>query len=178
MRVGVTGLASKAYRAANVETCWRARPIAGDIRKAAAVVADGVDANSDLFASADYRAQMARVYAARALRQHCRGHREDRRLLHCRRHSASARMRCCRTRKCWRSGCPAAIIMNRIGPDEYEMKMKMVISSVQGLFAGKVKIEDQNPPRSFKLLVEGTGKVGFMKGSGMLRSHPHNGPRR
>jgi uncharacterized protein len=70
---------------------------------------------------------------------------------------------------------PGCDRMNRIGPDEYEMKMKMVISSIQGLFAGKVKIEDQNPPHSFKLLVEGTGKVGFMKGSGILQLTPHNG---
>ena len=68
VRVGVTGLASKAYRAANVETLLAGTAgSAEDIRKAAAVVADGVDANSDLFASADYRAHMARVYAARAL---------------------------------------------------------------------------------------------------------------
>lgn len=55
------------------------------------------------------------------------------------------------------------------GEVAYEMKMKMVISSVQGLFGGVVKIADQNPPDSFRLLVEGTGKVGFMKGEGLLR---------
>jgi len=54
------------------------------------------------------------------------------------------------------------------GPDEYEMQMKMVISSIQGLFAGKVRIADRNPPESFRLIVEGSGKVGFMKGDGLL----------
>src|SRR5207253_1182394 len=34
-----------------------------------AVIGDGVDANSDLFASADYRTHMAQVYTARALKQ-------------------------------------------------------------------------------------------------------------
>jgi carbon-monoxide dehydrogenase medium subunit len=67
-RVGVTGLASKAYRAVNVEKLVVGTGgSAGDVRKAAAVVAEGVDANSDLHASADYRAHMAQVYAARAL---------------------------------------------------------------------------------------------------------------
>ena len=56
----------------------------------------------------------------------------------------------------------------KIGPDEYEMKMKMVISAVQGLFAGKIRIADQKPPEQFRLLVEGTGKVGFMRGDGLL----------
>ena len=63
-RVGVTGLAGKAYRAANVEAILIQT---GDVGKAAAAVADGVDANSDLFASADYRSHMAQVYTARAL---------------------------------------------------------------------------------------------------------------
>jgi carbon-monoxide dehydrogenase medium subunit len=67
-RVGVTGLASKAYCASNVEKLLEGT--AGteeDIRKAAAVIADGVEPNADLFASADYRAHMAQVYAARAI---------------------------------------------------------------------------------------------------------------
>jgi aerobic carbon-monoxide dehydrogenase medium subunit len=66
VRVGVTGLAGKAYRAENVEKIYLD---SGDVKKAAAVVADGVDANGDLFASADYRKQMARIYTARALTQ-------------------------------------------------------------------------------------------------------------
>jgi carbon monoxide dehydrogenase subunit G len=70
---------------------------------------------------------------------------------------------------------PGCDHLNRIAPDEYEMRMKMVISSIQGLFAGKVKIEDQDPPHTFKLVVEGTGKVGFMKGSGILQLTPHDG---
>jgi len=67
-RVGITGLAAKAYRATNVEKLLEGTAgSAEDVRKAAAVVADGVDANSDLHASADYRRHMAQVYTARAL---------------------------------------------------------------------------------------------------------------
>ncbi len=65
-RIGVTGLAGKAYRALAAEKIMQET---GDAAKAAAVVANGVDANSDLWASAEYRMQMARVYAARALRK-------------------------------------------------------------------------------------------------------------
>jgi carbon-monoxide dehydrogenase medium subunit len=65
-RVGVTGLSGKAYRATNVEKIMQD---SGDIAKAAAAVADGIDANSDLFASADYRRHLAQVYTARALKQ-------------------------------------------------------------------------------------------------------------
>lgn len=68
VRVGITGLAGKAFRATGVEKLLEGTTAsAADIKKAAAVVADGVDANSDLHASADYRKQMAQVYTARAL---------------------------------------------------------------------------------------------------------------
>lgn len=66
VRVGVTGLASRAYRATNVESLLEGT---GDIEKAASVVADGVEANSDLSASADYRVHLAKVHTARALKQ-------------------------------------------------------------------------------------------------------------
>lgn len=66
VRIGVTGLAGKAYRAKAAEKIMLDT---GDIAKAAAAVADGVDANSDLFASADYRRHLAQVYTARALKQ-------------------------------------------------------------------------------------------------------------
>ena len=68
-RVGVTGLASSPFRAMAVET--RLEGSAGtddDIRQAAALIANGVDANSDIHASANYRKQMAQVYGARAIR--------------------------------------------------------------------------------------------------------------
>jgi carbon-monoxide dehydrogenase medium subunit len=66
VRIGVTGLAGKAYRAKAAEKIMLET---GDIAKAAAAVADGVDANSDLFASAGYRRHLAQVYTARALKQ-------------------------------------------------------------------------------------------------------------
>jgi len=63
---------------------------------------------------------------------------------------------------------PGCDHLDKIGDDEYEMKMKVVISSVQGLFGGKVRLADQSPPDSFRLVVEGSGKVGFLKGEGVL----------
>jgi len=67
---------------------------------------------------------------------------------------------------------PGTDHLTKIGPDEYEMKMKMVISAVQGLFAGKIRVTDQKPPAQFRLVVEGSGKVGFLKGEGVLRLMP------
>jgi carbon-monoxide dehydrogenase medium subunit len=67
-RVGVTGLSGKPYRALNVEKGLEGTAgSASDVQKAAAIVAEGVDANSDLHASADYRKHLASIYAMRAL---------------------------------------------------------------------------------------------------------------
>ena len=67
-RIGVTGLSNKSYRATAAEQALEGKGgSAGEIQNAAALVAEGVDANSDLHASADYRRHLAIVYAARAL---------------------------------------------------------------------------------------------------------------
>ena len=69
-------------------------------------------------------------------------------------------------------GCDA---LEQIGEAQYHMKMKMVLASVSGLFDGTVRIADQNPTASFRLIVEGSGKIGFMKGDGLLTLVPVDG---
>ena len=59
--------------------------------------------------------------------------------------------------------------LERIGPDEYRMTMKMALASLSGAFEGKVRITEQTPPESFRLVVEGSGRVGFVKGDGLLK---------
>ncbi len=63
---------------------------------------------------------------------------------------------------------PGTDQLNKVGEDEYEMKMKVLIASIGGSFGGKVRLSDQHPPESFKLVVEGNGKIGFLKGEGLL----------
>jgi carbon monoxide dehydrogenase subunit G len=67
---------------------------------------------------------------------------------------------------------PGTDHLEKIGHDEYEMKMKMAIASIGGLFVGKVRLADQTPPEKFKLIVEGNGKIGFVKGEGLLTLEP------
>ena len=67
---------------------------------------------------------------------------------------------------------PGCESLDKIGEDEYRMKMKMALASLSGNFDGKVRITEQSPPNSFKLMVEGSGKVGFMKGEGLLKFTP------
>jgi aerobic carbon-monoxide dehydrogenase medium subunit len=66
--IGVTGVSAKAYRARGVEQALKGSSLdAKAIAGAAAHVAEGVDVNSDLFASAEYRKHLAEVYARRAI---------------------------------------------------------------------------------------------------------------
>jgi len=67
-RIGITGLGAKAFRAnASEELLEGAAGTPLDIEKAAAVAADGVEPNSDLYASADYRRHLTKVTTARAI---------------------------------------------------------------------------------------------------------------
>lgn len=66
--VGMTGVTSKAYRAAATEKALRGKtPNDESIETACAKTAQGVEALSDIFASSEYRRAMACVFAKRAV---------------------------------------------------------------------------------------------------------------
>ena len=67
-RIGVTGLSNRAFRAKEAEKALEGRSGSpAEIQAVAALVGKGIDANSDLHASAEYRLHLAAVYAAKAL---------------------------------------------------------------------------------------------------------------
>jgi carbon-monoxide dehydrogenase medium subunit len=67
-RIGVTGLSNRAFRATAAEKALEGRTgTPAEIQAVAALVGQGIDANSDLHASSDYRLHLAAVYAAKAL---------------------------------------------------------------------------------------------------------------
>lgn len=67
-RIGVTGLSGSSFRAERAERALEGRTgTPAELQAAAGLVADGVDANSDLHASSAYRRRLAAVYAERAL---------------------------------------------------------------------------------------------------------------
>jgi carbon-monoxide dehydrogenase medium subunit len=66
--VGVTGVGSKAYRATAVEGALNGKALNEQtIAEAASHATDGIDANSDLYASEDYRRHLAKVHTRRAI---------------------------------------------------------------------------------------------------------------
>jgi carbon monoxide dehydrogenase subunit G len=55
-----------------------------------------------------------------------------------------------------------------LGPDEFAGTINVGIAAVKGSYSGKIKLEDRRPPEHYKMLVDGKGKMGFVKGSGTL----------
>ena len=70
VRVAVTGVGPKAYRATGVEEALRGQAAnESSVEQAAQHAADGIDALGDIHASTEYRSHLARVFAKRALNQ-------------------------------------------------------------------------------------------------------------
>ena len=66
--IGITGVSAKAYRPEAAESSLHGATLDEQtIAAAAARATEGVDANGDLFASADYRRHLAQVYTKRAI---------------------------------------------------------------------------------------------------------------
>ena len=55
-----------------------------------------------------------------------------------------------------------------IGEDVYETVVKTGVGSMKGTFTGKVMMTDKQPPRQYKLIIEGKSTIGFGKGEGLI----------
>src|SRR5215203_3925599 len=66
--IGVTGVGTKAYRAQTVEAALAGTSLDDNTLGAAVThICDGIDPNSDLYASSDYRCHLAQVHTRRAI---------------------------------------------------------------------------------------------------------------
>lgn len=59
-----------------------------------------------------------------------------------------------------------------IGPDRYEVELGVTVAAVAGSFKGTVALEDKAPPGSYTLVVEGSGRQGFIKGRARVTLEP------
>ena len=54
------------------------------------------------------------------------------------------------------------------GEDRYHAKLTVALAAITGTYDGTVTIADRVPPESYRLIVEGQGRPGFVKGSATL----------
>jgi uncharacterized protein len=54
------------------------------------------------------------------------------------------------------------------GEDSYEATLKVGVAAVKGTYQGKVSIADKEPPHRYRMLVEGSGGPGFVRGEARI----------
>jgi len=59
---------------------------------------------------------------------------------------------------------PGCERLESLGEDRYRAELTLAIAAVSGRYSGTVAILDKRPSSSYRLVVEGTGKSGFVKG--------------
>ncbi len=73
------------------------------------------------------------------------------------------------------AGClPGCDRLEPIGDDRYRAVLTLAVASVSGEYTGTVAMLDKHPPSSYRLLVEGSGKPGFMKGEATVELSPRD----
>ncbi|MDP1624537.1 MAG: carbon monoxide dehydrogenase subunit G [bacterium] len=63
---------------------------------------------------------------------------------------------------------PGTQTVNQVSDTEFTGEITVRIGPFSGAFAGRVIVSDEVPPQSCTLTVEGTGKIGFLKGVGSI----------
>lgn len=69
---------------------------------------------------------------------------------------------------------PGCDRLEPIGEDRYRASLTLAVAAVSGQYTGTVAILDKRPPHSYRLVVEGTGKAGFVKGEATVELVEHN----
>src|ERR1051326_5026448 len=63
---------------------------------------------------------------------------------------------------------PGCQQMEKTGENQYNAKLTAGVGPIKGVFTATVALEQITPPEHFKLVVEGKGQPGFVKGTGEL----------
>ena len=63
---------------------------------------------------------------------------------------------------------PGCKSLTETGPDEYEAELSVGIGPVRGMYKGKVQVRDRKAPKSYRMIIEGSGGAGFVKGDGVV----------
>jgi uncharacterized protein len=63
---------------------------------------------------------------------------------------------------------PGCERLEKTGENSYSATLRAGVGSIKGLFTGNIRLEDMQPPSRYRIVVEGKGQPGFLKGSGDL----------
>lgn len=60
-------------------------------------------------------------------------------------------------------------------PGKYDALLKIGIAAVKGTYTGKFELADADPPKKYRLIGEGSGSPGFVKGEALIELNDDNG---
>jgi carbon monoxide dehydrogenase subunit G len=63
---------------------------------------------------------------------------------------------------------PGCQSLEQTGENAYAATLRAGVGSIKGLFTGNVRLEDLQPPKHYRMVIDGKGQPGFLKGSGDL----------
>jgi carbon monoxide dehydrogenase subunit G len=63
---------------------------------------------------------------------------------------------------------PGCEKLEEVGEGSFSAILRAGVGSIKGVFTGKVRLEDRQPPTHYRMAIEGKGQPGFIKGTGTL----------
>ena len=63
---------------------------------------------------------------------------------------------------------PGCEELKAIGPDLYQLTLKVGVAGLQGRYKGKAEVRDKRPPESFAIVFDGKGGPGFVRGHAVV----------
>ena len=63
---------------------------------------------------------------------------------------------------------PGCERLEQTGENAYATTLRTGVGSIKGVFIGNVRLEDVRPPAHYRIVVDGKGQPGFLKGTGDL----------
>jgi uncharacterized protein len=70
---------------------------------------------------------------------------------------------------------PGCERLEKTGENAYSTTLRAGVGSIKGVFTGNVRLEEMQPPRHFRMIVDGKGQPGFLKGAGALNVEAREG---
>jgi uncharacterized protein len=70
---------------------------------------------------------------------------------------------------------PGCEQLEEIAPDTYQATLKLGIAAIKGIYTGSVKILDKTPPTHYRMVIDGSGTPGFVKGEATINLQEQDG---
>ena len=70
---------------------------------------------------------------------------------------------------------PGCERLEKTAENSYSVTLRAGVGSIKGVFTGNVRLEDVQPPSHFRMMIDGKGQPGFLKGSGELDLEERDG---